>query len=65
MQEPITLVTAADIAKVADVPLSSVTLWLKMTQRPAIARHAGELLYLPTAAQALLDAVAADAEVSE
>ena len=64
MQEPMPLVTAADIALVADVPLSSVRLWLKCTMRPPVAKHDDELLYLPSAAQALLDAIALDAEVS-
>jgi hypothetical protein len=63
MVDPITLVTAADMARVADVPLSSVTLWLKITERPAVGHRNGEALYVSSVTQALLDAVAADAGV--
>jgi hypothetical protein len=60
MSEPIALVTAADIARVVELPLASVLLWLKRTERPPVARRNGELLYLPSAAQALLDEAGAE-----
>lgn len=56
--EPITVATAADMARVADVPLSSVAQWLAVTHRVPIARHGEDLLYLSSATQALLEEVA-------
>ena len=58
MTDPLNVVSASDIAKVSGVLLPKVKRWLKTTRRPAVVRHGEELLYLASAAQALLDETA-------